>query len=247
MVEPALMMRPRWPQLQGHSVQAALFTLGLHLLLLAALLLANWAPLPPAAPEPVSISVRLAQLPPPSAPAVPPPLVLQAPAMPAAIAEAPAKPRSIRPQPDHAALARQRIAQQQAQQQRQQQAQQQARDQQLRQQAEAAERQRQQAAAAERARQLAAAASQQYLPLTKQPPAYPQRALDKGIEGDCTVSYSVNAEGRVENPVASGQCHPLFVRPSLAAARAFRYQPRVIDGRAVAVPNVSNTFEYRIE
>jgi protein TonB len=33
----------------------------------------------------------------------------------------------------------------------------------------------------------------------------------------------------------------------LAAAQSFRYQPRVIDGRAVAVANVKNTFTYRIE
>jgi len=43
-----------------------------------------------------------------------------------------------------------------------------------------------------------------------------------------------------------GQCHPLFVKPSLAAAKRFRYQPRVVDGQAVAVANVKNTFTYKI-
>ncbi|MBC8650860.1 TonB family protein [Pseudomonas sp. MTM4] len=105
------------------------------------------------------------------------------------------------------------------------------------------------AAAAERARQAeaAAAASRQYLPIAKDAPAYPQRALDKGIEGTCTVSYSVNPQGRIENPKALDDCHPLFIRPSLSAAKSFRYQPRVIDGRAVSVPEVKNTFHYRIQ
>lgn len=105
------------------------------------------------------------------------------------------------------------------------------------------------AAAAERARQAeaAAAASRQYLPIAKDAPAYPQRALDKGIEGTCTVSYSVNPQGRIENPKALDDCHPLFIRPSLTAAKSFRYQPRVIDGRAVSVPEVKNTFHYRIQ
>jgi len=105
------------------------------------------------------------------------------------------------------------------------------------------------AAAAERARQAeaAAAASRQYLPIAKDAPDYPQRALDKGIEGACTVSYSVNPQGRIENPKALGDCHPLFIRPSLTAAKSFRYQPRIVDGRAVTVPEVKNSFHYRIQ
>lgn len=105
------------------------------------------------------------------------------------------------------------------------------------------------AAAAERARQAeaAAAASRQYLPIAKDAPAYPSRALEKGVEGSCTVSYSVNPQGRIENPKALDDCHPLFIRPSLTAAKSFRYQPRIVDGRAVTVPEVKNTFHYRIQ
>ena len=71
--------------------------------------------------------------------------------------------------------------------------------------------------------------------------------MDKGIEGTCTVSYSVNSQGRIENPKALEDCHPLFIRPSLTAAKSFRYQPRIVDGRAVTVPEVKNTFHYRIQ
>ncbi|AZE24372.1 Ferric siderophore transport system, periplasmic binding protein TonB [Pseudomonas chlororaphis subsp. aureofaciens] len=88
----------------------------------------------------------------------------------------------------------------------------------------------------------AAADSRQYQPLSKEAPDYPQRALDKNIEGDCTVEYSVNPQGKVENPKVLDGCHPLFIRPSLAAANTFRYQPRIVDGRAVSVPAVRNTF-----
>ena len=76
---------------------------------------------------------------------------------------------------------------------------------------------------------------------------YPQRALDKNLEGDCSVEYTVNPQGKVENPKVLDGCHPLFIRPSLAAANTFRYQPRIIDGQAVAVPAVRNTFHYRIK
>lgn len=109
--------------------------------------------------------------------------------------------------------------------------------------------QRAEAAAAERARQAAAAeaASRQYMPIAKKPPVYPQRALDAGLQGSCTVSYTVDAQGRARSPKVIGDCHPLFIRPSLTAAESFRYQPRIVDGRAVAVPDVKNTFHYRIE
>ncbi|GGJ86437.1 energy transducer TonB [Pseudomonas matsuisoli] len=111
--------------------------------------------------------------------------------------------------------------------------------------AQQAEAQRQAALAAARAE--AEAASRQYLPIAKEAPDYPQKALDRGIEGECTVTYTVTASGRVENPVIAGNCHPLFVRPSIAAAKSFRYQPKVVNGQAVAVANVKNTFSYRIQ
>ena len=73
------------------------------------------------------------------------------------------------------------------------------------------------------------------------------QALDKGIEGDCTVEYSVTPQGKVDNPKVVGNCHPAFIRPSLVAAATFRYQPRMVDGQAVTVPGVRNTFHYKIQ
>lgn len=86
-----------------------------------------------------------------------------------------------------------------------------------------------------------------YLPIEKTAPAYPRRALDRRLEGDCTVRYDVRPDGSVANPSVVGECHPLFAGPSLDAARTFRYRPHLIGGRAVAVPGVRNTFHYRIQ
>jgi len=85
-----------------------------------------------------------------------------------------------------------------------------------------------------------------YQPVSKIAPAYPEQALDRKLEGDCTVMYNVNEKGRVENPKAQGDCHPMFVRPSIQAALNFKYQPRMVDGKVVPVANVKNTFQYRI-
>ncbi|MEE4664034.1 energy transducer TonB [Pseudomonas alliivorans] len=127
--------------------------------------------------------------------------------------------------------------------------QQQAQDQQrlAEQQRQQAEQTRQAVERARQSQQAAATDNSQYQPLSKEAPDYPERALDKGIEGDCTVVYDVSPQGRVVNPQVQGACHPLFMRPSVAAAETFRYQPRIVDGKPVTVSGVKNTFHYRIK
>lgn len=241
---------------------AAAAALALHGLVLVGLL-GQWQSSPVAKPEVRTLTTQLISLAPPAAPAPPvPEQAVVAPPEPAPVKPVvtpPVEPRLQQHKLEQAALARQRVAERERKQEQQRQAQQQQQQQRLDQQRRAAEQlaqqqaqQRlaeQQAQAAERARQAeaAAAASRQYLPIAKEAPDYPDRALDKGIEGDCSVTYTVTAQGRVADPQVAGDCHPLFVRPSLAAAKSFRYQPRIVAGQAVAVVGVKNTFHYRIE
>ncbi|WP_183138921.1 energy transducer TonB [Pseudomonas syringae group genomosp. 3] len=210
----------------------------------------------PPAPPPVSaapVAVAEAVQTPPPAPVVAPPPVVKP-------LEAPKPQAQPQRQLDQAALARKRVDEQkrereteqrqraqnarEAEQQRQQvQAEQQRQAEQARQSAERAR----QTQVQQQSQQQAAADSSQYQPLSKEAPDYPERALDKGIEGDCTVVYDVSPQGKVVNPQVQGSCHPLFMRPSLAAAETFRYQPRIVEGRAVMVSGVKNTFHYRIK
>ncbi|MBW8453416.1 MAG: energy transducer TonB [Pseudomonas sp.] len=254
---PVLTQR-RWTGAAG----AALTTLGLHAGLFV-LLLTSWTPTMDAPVATQVMQTQLISLPPP-VPVLPEPPVAKP-------VEAPPPPVQVEapPQVEQADLAfkrveREREAEQQRKQQLERRREEQRRrdEQQRREQERLAEQarldaQRRQAEAeaaaraeaAERARQAAAAeaASRQYLPIAKKPPVYPQRALDSGLQGACTVSYTVDVQGRVRSPKVVGDCHPLFIRPSLIAAQSFRYQPRIVDGRAVEVPNVQNTFHYRIE
>ncbi len=252
----AVLTQRRWTGAAG----AALTTLGLHAGLFV-LLLTSWTPTMDAPVATQVMQTQLISLPPPL-PVLPEPPVAKP-------VEAPPPPVQVEapPQVEQADLAfkraeREREAEQQRKQQLERRREEQRRrdEQQRREQEHLAEQarldaQRRQAEAtaraeaAERARQAAAAeaASRQYLPIAKKPPVYPQRALDAGLQGACTVSYTVDVQGRVRSPKVVGDCHPLFIRPSLIAAQSFRYQPRIVDGRAVEVPNVQNTFHYRIE
>jgi protein TonB len=265
-------LRRHW---RPHALAATL-AVALHAGVLA-LLVAGWSVQPPAVEQPAVLSTQLVMLAPtvqaPQPQPQPQPAAVEAapaptPMPPEPLVAAPVEP-AVDPQLqarklEQAALARKRVEdkkrEQRAEQQRQlhereeqhkrnREAEQQrlAQEQAQQQQAQRAEQAR---LAAERARQQAAqtaADSRQYQPLSKEAPDYPQRALDKNIEGDCTVEYSVNPQGKVENPKVLDGCHPLFIRPSLAAANTFRYQPRIVDGQAVSVPAVRNTFHYRIK
>ena len=238
--------------------QALVVSVALHSAVVAFLVL-GWS-MEQSLPEPApsTLKTRLVMLPaePVAAPPAPEPLPVVAPPP---VVEA--KPEVVKPKVDpqiqarkleQAALARKRVEEQKlAQVEQQKAAQQRAEQLEVQRQQALAEASAQQARVAadnaRRAQQAAAAADvRQYLPISKQAPDYPQRALDKGIEGDCTVEYSVTPQGKVDNPKVVGNCHPAFIRPSLVAA-TFRYQPRMVDGQAVTVPGVRNTFHYKIQ
>ncbi|MEE5100299.1 energy transducer TonB [Pseudomonas alliivorans] len=261
------------PRLRSHGLAVAI-ALALHGVVLAALM-QGWVA-EQKLPEPVkTLTTQLLILPPAPAPVAPSPEPVVEPvqaAAPVAEPEPISKPVDVPvPQPDtqrqarqveQAALARKRVEEQKRdleqrrneQQKRAVEQQKLAEQQQAQDQQRLAEQQRHQAEqtrqAAERARQsqqAAATDNSQYQPLSKEAPDYPERALDKGIEGDCTVVYDVSPQGRVVNPQVQGACHPLFMRPSVAAAETFRYQPRIVDGKPVTVSGVKNTFHYRIK
>ncbi|AZF10651.1 Ferric siderophore transport system, periplasmic binding protein TonB [Pseudomonas sp. R2-37-08W] len=224
---------------------AASLAVALHVAVVAALML-GWSPQTPQVDAPRVMHTQLVMMPAPApepvAPALPEPV-----AVPVPVAAKPKVDPQIQAQKiEKAALARKRVEAQRIEQQQQRLATEQ-RNRELEQQ-----RLNQERVASEKAQVAVpvttpAFDSRQYQPLSKAAPDYPERALDKNIEGDCSVEYTVNTQGRVENPKVLDGCHPLFIRPSLAAANTFRYQPRVVDGQPVAVPAVRNTFHYRIK
>lgn len=94
----------------------------------------------------------------------------------------------------------------------------------------------------------------EYLPIVKVQPQYPRRAAERGIQGYCTVVYTVTKQGSVRDPeIAIGpdgkeDCSsPYFKRASKSAALKFKYKPRVVDGEAIEVPNIHNRFIFKLD
>ncbi len=89
-----------------------------------------------------------------------------------------------------------------------------------------------------------------YLPLVAIAPQYPTRAAQRGIEGWCQVSFTVDGLGSVvEDSIVVIDAEPpnIFNRSSIRAAARFKFQPRVVDGQGVEVPGVQYVFRYELE
>lgn len=89
-----------------------------------------------------------------------------------------------------------------------------------------------------------------YLPLVAIAPQYPTRAAQRGIQGWCLVSFTVDGQGNViEDSIAVVDAEPasIFDRSSIRAASRFKFQPRVVDGQGVEVPGVQYLFRYQLE
>ena len=89
-----------------------------------------------------------------------------------------------------------------------------------------------------------------YLPLVAIAPQYPTRAAQRGIEGWCLVSFTVDGLGNVmEESIVVVDAEPpnIFNRSSIRAAARFKFQPRVVDGQGVEVPGVQYVFRYELE
>ncbi|MEL7298379.1 MAG: TonB family protein [Pseudomonadota bacterium] len=78
-------------------------------------------------------------------------------------------------------------------------------------------------------------------------PIYPQRMLQRGIEGYVDVRYSVDQQGRAIDVIVTARSHSGFERAALKALERFRYQPRVVDGRPTVVPGLEKRFTFTIE
>ena len=84
-----------------------------------------------------------------------------------------------------------------------------------------------------------------YLPLVAIAPQYPTRAAQRGIQGWCLVSFTVDGLGNVVEEtieVVDAEPQSIFDRSSERAAARFKFQPRVVDGVGADVPGVQYLF-----
>jgi protein TonB len=94
----------------------------------------------------------------------------------------------------------------------------------------------------------AGSADGDYLPIVKVAPIYPQRAIDRGIEGYVIVEFTVAKTGSVKNPRVV-EFHPstIFNKAAVDAALKFKYKPRIVNGEPIEVHGVLNKITFKLE
>ena len=77
-------------------------------------------------------------------------------------------------------------------------------------------------------------------------PRYPMEALLRQLEGTVTVESDVAADGTVSQARVVESSSRVFENAAVAAAKRFRYKPRVVDGVPVPVSGVRYQFRFEM-
>ncbi len=92
------------------------------------------------------------------------------------------------------------------------------------------------------------ASDAEYLPIVVIQPQYPNRALQRGIEGWCQVMFTVDENGGVQDAVVVDADPPeIFDSASLRALSRFKFNPRTKDGTPVKTPGVQYVFRFNLD
>lgn len=80
-------------------------------------------------------------------------------------------------------------------------------------------------------------------PLVRIPPIMPPRAEKSG---HCKVQFDVSPEGQPFNVEATYCSQSLFSRPSIKSVQKWKYNPKIVDGRAVSRAGVQSKITFRL-
>lgn len=86
------------------------------------------------------------------------------------------------------------------------------------------------------------------IPLVRINPEYPTRARERGIEGWVQVEFTITAAGTVADAkVVDAEPKGLFDRAALEAIGRWKYNPKVVDGRAMERRGVMVVLTFKLE
>ena len=93
----------------------------------------------------------------------------------------------------------------------------------------------------------APAAEGDYLPIVKVAPMYPRTPHSPGLAGHCDLEFTITPLGTTEDVQVIECTSPLFEKASVQALLKFRYKPRVVNGTAIAVPELRHRMMFQME
>jgi len=95
---------------------------------------------------------------------------------------------------------------------------------------------------------LSAGSDRDVVPLVRINPEYPQRALQRGVEGWVTVQFTITETGAVADAiVVDASPKGLFEDNAIKAILRWRYNPKVEDGVPVVRKGVQTILRFQLE
>ncbi|MEZ8879846.1 energy transducer TonB [Vibrio lentus] len=89
--------------------------------------------------------------------------------------------------------------------------------------------------------------NQQAMPLYRVEPRYPAKALKRGAEGFVTLSFTIDETGRpMDIQITDANPRRMFEREAIRAMKKYKYQPKVVDGKATPQFGQTFTFEFKL-
>ncbi|MEZ8388616.1 energy transducer TonB [Vibrio splendidus] len=89
--------------------------------------------------------------------------------------------------------------------------------------------------------------NQQALPLYRVEPRYPAKALKRGAEGHVIMSFTIDETGRpIDIQVTDANPRRMFEREAMRALKKWKYQPKVVDGKAIAQVGQTVKLEFKL-
>ena len=86
------------------------------------------------------------------------------------------------------------------------------------------------------------------LPIVKVAPVYPDQAVQEKIEGHVLLEFVVTETGGVRDAVVvDSEPQGVFDQAALDAVGKFKYEPKIVDGKPVAISGVRNRFSFEFE
>ncbi|GAD80840.1 energy transducer TonB [Vibrio ezurae] len=90
--------------------------------------------------------------------------------------------------------------------------------------------------------------NQQVMPLQRIEPRYPARALSRKIEGYVVMSFTINDRGRpTDIEVVDSKPKRIFDREATRALQRWKYQPLIVNGKAIAQKGQTLKLEFRLQ
>ena len=83
------------------------------------------------------------------------------------------------------------------------------------------------------------------IPIRNPTPVYPDRALRRGLEGECDVFFSIDAAGRPSRIEASCT-DEIFARPSVRAVEQTLFAAKTVNGMRVGQDNLVYPIQYKL-